>query len=62
MPVILEEREQASWLERELPTDEVRRLLDRHPEGEMTAYPVSRAVNDSRNEGPELIEPLAVQR
>lgn len=58
MPVILETREQEPWLDPSLRVEDVRSLLDPYPEGEMTAYAVSRAVNNSMNEGPELIEPL----
>ena len=59
MPVMLEKQEQVPWLDRGLAAGEVLRLLDPYPENAMKAYPVTRAVNSSRNEGPELIEPLA---
>jgi putative SOS response-associated peptidase YedK len=57
MPVILERTEEAPWLDRRLDPERVRALLDPYPEDRMQAYPVSRAVNDSGNEGPALVEP-----
>ena len=56
MPVILEDREQNPWLDHGLRVEDVLELLDPYPEEEMTAFPVDRAVNNSRNDGPELIE------
>jgi putative SOS response-associated peptidase YedK len=58
MPVILERTEEAPWLDRRLDPERVRALLDPYPEDRMQAYPVSRAVNDSGNEGPALVEPV----
>ena len=58
MPVILEKQEEAPWLDGDLPLAEILELLDPYPEGAMTAFRVSQAVNSSRNEGANLIEPL----
>lgn len=61
MPVMLEDDEQAPWLDREATVPALRALLDPYPENQMTAYPVSRAVNNSRNEGAGLIEPVRLE-
>jgi len=39
--------------------DEVGQLLQPCPSQWLDAYPISRMVNNSRSEGPELIERLA---
>jgi putative SOS response-associated peptidase YedK len=57
MPVILPETHYDAWLD---PTNRQPQsllpLLRPFPEGELEAYPVSRAVNNPRNEGKELLE------
>ncbi|HEU5155745.1 MAG TPA: SOS response-associated peptidase [Streptosporangiaceae bacterium] len=59
MPMIVEPKLWAAWLDPDLTdTDEVRRLLVPAMEGRMEAYPVSTAVNNVRNNGPSLVEPL----
>ena len=60
MPVILRPEDEEAWLDPDL--DEPRAaltLLHPYPADAMDAYPVSPAVNNARNEGPELIEPSA---
>jgi putative SOS response-associated peptidase YedK len=37
---------------------QIERLLVPYPSAEMEAYPVSRKVGKSRNNGPDLIEPI----
>lgn len=59
MPVILEKAEQDRWLDPALPPSEVLGLLDPFPEDQMRAYRVSRDVNDSRNERPDLIDRIS---
>jgi putative SOS response-associated peptidase YedK len=59
MPVILPESRHALWLDpavtdRELLTA----LLTAPPEGELSAHEVSRAVNNPRNDGPALLDPV----
>jgi len=58
MPVILHEADEAEWLSREL-TDPhpLERLFAPYPEAAMEVYPVSKAVNNVRNNGPDLIRP-----
>lgn len=59
-PVALEPAAWADWLDPGLTSpDEVRALLDAsHVPGRFRAWPVSTAVNSSRSNGPELLEPL----
>ena len=59
MPVILERDERVLWLDHELPAEAVLKLLTPYRDDAMTAYRVSKAVNDSRNEREEVIEPVA---
>ena len=60
MPVLLAPEAWDRWLDPALPDPgELHGLLVPAPDGSLVAYPVSRAVNDVRNDGPALIEPLA---
>ncbi len=59
MPVILPEKHHAQWLDREFKdTNELNKLLVPYPSEAMNAYPVSRYVSNSRNEGKECMEAL----
>ena len=60
MPVLVAPDAWARWLE-PAPRDpgELNGLLVPAPGAGLFVYPVGRAVNDVRNEGPELLEPLA---
>ncbi len=59
MPVILPRDAEEDWLSRDLDDPHlVEQFLRPYPEEEMQMYPVSRAVNSPRNNGPELIEPV----
>lgn len=57
MPVILEPDEEDIWL-----GDEDESLLDAvfdpYPDDDLTAYRISKAINDPANESPEVIEPV----
>lgn len=58
MPMIVERDRWDAWLDPGLTDPErVRALLTPAMAGTMEAYPVSKAVNNVRNNGPELIEP-----
>lgn len=59
MPVILERQELRAWLDRDRPGDVLLRALRPYPESTIRAYRVSTLVNNSKNEGPELIDPWA---
>lgn len=61
MPVILHEQDEEEWLDRSVNDPEViERLLVPYPATEMALYPVSRLVNNVRNDAPELVEPIAL--
>jgi putative SOS response-associated peptidase YedK len=55
MPVILEPVTFDWWMTGS--TDEVGQLLVACPSEMLEAYPISRQVNNPRNEGPELLRP-----
>jgi putative SOS response-associated peptidase YedK len=62
MPLLVERDRWAEWLD---PTgsagssgEDLRRLLVPAAPGRLEAYPVSTAVNNVRNNGPELLDPL----
>ncbi len=55
MPVIIPDKDWRRWLVE----PDVRHLLKPCPEDTLESYPVSRAVNSSRNESPQLIEPVS---
>ncbi len=58
MPAVLEEADQATWLE--VPADAVARLrslLVPSPPGTLVCWPVDRRVNSPRNDGPSLLVP-----
>jgi len=57
MPAILRREDQEAWLEGS--PQEARAVLAPYPADLMCAHPVSTRVNSVRNNGPELIEPIA---
>ena len=57
MPVILERDDEEDWLSADLhDPNEIEQFLHPYADDEMRAYPVSTAVNNTRNNRPELIE------
>jgi putative SOS response-associated peptidase YedK len=59
MPVILPERHYDAWLDPgNEKTDTLQALLKPYPAEEMWAYPISSRVNNVKNDGPELVEPV----
>jgi putative SOS response-associated peptidase YedK len=59
MPMIVEPKSWEAWLDPGITdADEVRRLLEPAMAGRMEAFAVSKAVNNVRNNGPSLLEPL----
>lgn len=59
MPVILHPEDEEEWLSREVDNPHaVEHLLRPFPAEAMETRPVSRTVNNVRNDGPELIEPV----
>ncbi len=62
MPLLVEPERYAAWLDPEpADPDALRELLVPAAPGRLEAYPVSTAVNSVRNNGPELVEPLATE-
>jgi len=59
MPVVLDAADWDAWLAEATPPGELRSLLRPAPSETMDAYAVSPAVNNVRNEGPELLAPLS---
>lgn len=62
MPLLVEKDRYADWLDpaRDDP-DELASLLVPAAPGRLTAFAVSTEVNNVRNDGPHLVEPLAVE-
>ncbi|HEY6737598.1 MAG TPA: SOS response-associated peptidase, partial [Actinopolymorphaceae bacterium] len=59
MPLTLEPESYATWLDpRVHDVDQVRSLLVPAAPGRLEAYPVSTAVNNVRNNGPDLVRPV----
>jgi len=59
MPVILDPGDWDAWLSETTPAGDLRSLLRPAPAEQLDAYAVSPAVNNVRNEGPELLAPLS---
>jgi putative SOS response-associated peptidase YedK len=59
MPVVLDAADWDAWLDAATPPGELRPLLRPYAAESMDAYAVSPAVNNVRNEGPELLAPLS---
>jgi putative SOS response-associated peptidase YedK len=59
MPVIIERSDVDAWLDPDQhDTDALSAYLAPAPRGTLVKYPISRAVNSPRNDGPELITPI----
>jgi len=62
MPLLVEPERYAAWLDPGQDDPELlRSLLVPAAPGRLEAYPVSTSVNNVRNNGPELLEPLPVE-
>ncbi|MFI1969304.1 SOS response-associated peptidase [Streptomyces cinnamoneus] len=59
MPLVLPPERWAAWLDPRTDPGELRSLLAPPPAGLVRAHPVTTAVSDVRNNGPELLEELA---
>lgn len=59
MPVILNEKDEAKWLDPEFKdTDKLSSLLQPYPSEQMVAYKVSTIVNSPQNDTPACIKPV----
>ena len=57
MPVIVKQKYFDEWLDRENKNvEELKRLLVSYPASQMEAFPVSKYVSNSRNEGPDCMK------
>jgi putative SOS response-associated peptidase YedK len=56
MPVILQERDEADWLNPKLPLENAQAMLIPFPADRMTAYEVSTKVNTPAHNTPAVIE------
>jgi putative SOS response-associated peptidase YedK len=60
MPVIVRSEHYGAWLDAQLSDPQaIAAMFEQFPAEEMRAYPVSTRINNVRNEGPELVRPLA---
>jgi putative SOS response-associated peptidase YedK len=59
MPVLLDAEDWDGWLAQGTAPEALRGLLHPAPAGDLDVYAVSPAVNNVRNEGPELLAPLS---
>jgi len=58
MPVIIAEQDFAAWLDpANNDVESLKKLLVPYPAGTMKAFPVSRYVNNTKNEGEQCLEP-----
>ena len=57
MPVILDERDEALWIDPDAPPDALHPLLDPAAAPALVHRPVSRAVNDARHDEPDCLDP-----
>ncbi|MFZ0559580.1 MAG: SOS response-associated peptidase family protein [Methylovirgula sp.] len=61
MPMVLAEEDWPKWLGEVAATAmELKALLRPYPGHRMKLWPVAREVNNWRNDGPHLIEPIAI--
>jgi putative SOS response-associated peptidase YedK len=58
MPAILSKEDEKKWLNPNLTTDEIQKMLKPYPAEEMKVYPVSTAVNDAKDNSARLIEEI----
>ena len=59
MPVLLTQDEVEQWLDPATPPGDLQAMLRSRPEGELDAYPVTKAVGNVRNDRAAVLEPSA---
>lgn len=57
-PLVLDPGQWSAWLDPQTPPETVDELLGTHRPGRFAAYPVGRAVGNSRVNGPHLLDPV----
>ncbi|HWJ67739.1 MAG TPA: SOS response-associated peptidase [Nocardioides sp.] len=60
MPLLVDRASRAAWLDPRETIGDLSALLTPAQQSGLTAYPVSTAVGNVRNNGPELVEPLPI--
>jgi putative SOS response-associated peptidase YedK len=60
MPVIVESDDYERWLDPATPAEKLLPLLDSRPVAGMEVVAVNPAVNNPRNQGPDLLTPCGV--
>ena len=61
MPAILFEDEEKMWIDNSIPLNDLKAMLKPYPSDLIFAYPVSRKVNNVRNNSPDLIQEIPEQ-
>ena len=61
MPLLVPRERRTAWLDPRTPSDRLPELLVPAQQHGLEAYPVSTAVGNVRNNGPELVEPLPAE-
>ncbi len=61
MPMMVERERWGAWLDPGAPREHLHELLVPASPGALEAYPVATLVNNVRNNGPELLEPLPLE-
>ena len=61
MPLLVEPADWDAWLDPGVDTPDVSRLLVPAAPGRLEAFPVSTEVNNVRNDGPQLVEPIPLE-
>lgn len=61
MPLLVTPERRTAWLDPGTPKEELPALLVPAQQGGLEAYPVSTAVGNVRNNGPELVEPIPLE-
>ena len=61
MPLLVERKDWATWLDPTVSTPDVRSLLVPAAPGRLEAYPVAKDVSNVRNDGPHLVDPLPAE-
>jgi putative SOS response-associated peptidase YedK len=62
MPAILQPEDEMKWLHKDASDDELKMLLKPLPDFMLSMHPLSKKVNDPKNKGAEVLEPLKEQQ
>jgi putative SOS response-associated peptidase YedK len=62
MPVVVPPEDFPAWLDRATPPDQLKNIMRPYPSERITAHPVSRRLNDVRNDDLDCIAPVSEDR